>query len=103
MMFCRARGCAATISVTMTPSTGGITGSNVFCDGLNIQTLYRGGAVLTFGSCRRASVHGTITAVLASSNRHWDQLTRIRPVLSHRGNAELKRPPGEGPGKSITW
>src|SRR5579864_9818288 len=90
------------MSVTMTPSTGGITGSSVFCDGLNIHTLYKGGAVLTAGSARRVAVHGTIAAVVASSNRHCDQLTSIRPVLSHSGNAELKRPPGEGPGTSIT-
>ena len=39
MMFWSARGCAATTSVTMTPSVGGMIGSNVFCEGLNIQTL----------------------------------------------------------------
>ena len=39
-------------SVTMTFSTGGMMGSSVFCLGLSIHTLYRGGAVTTFGSAR---------------------------------------------------
>src|SRR6188508_1308769 len=91
------RGCAATASVTMTPSTGGMIGRMVFCDGENIQMLYSGGAVCTFGSAMRASEQGTMRVGSTVSNRrHCVQLTRIRPEPSHSGKPELKRPPGEG-------
>ena len=52
------RGCAATASVTMTPSTGAMTGRMVFCAGVNIQMLYSGGAVCAFGSARRVGGAG---------------------------------------------
>ena len=52
-------------------------------------------------SGRRAArrVQGTMrVGSTVSSRRHCDQLTRMRPVPSHSGKPELKRPPGEGPG-----
>jgi hypothetical protein len=48
-----------------------------------------------FAVFSRSFVHGTI--VVPAIRRHCDHVTRMRFVPSHNGNAELKRPPGEGP------
>ena len=94
------RGCAATASVTMTPSTGGMIGRMVFCAGIEHPDAVqrrRGLRVRVARAGRR--VQGTMrVGSTASSRRHCDQLTRMRFVPSHSGKPEWKRPPGEGPG-----
>ena len=100
MIVGSARGCAATTSVIITPSTGGMIGSSVFCAGSNIHTLYSGGARLHIrvGEARRR-VQGTMRVGVGGVEQ-----PALRPahedaaVPSHSGKPELKRPPGEGPG-----
>src|SRR5260370_17016733 len=60
MMLGSGRGCATVTCVTITPSSGGMIGRMVFCFGLNIHTLYSGGAVCGFGAASAVAVHGTI-------------------------------------------
>src|SRR5450755_4712653 len=93
------RGCNATMSVTNTPSTGVTIGLNVFALGSSIQALYNTGAAVSVALARLAAlrlpaVHGRMVPT-AFCSRHSLQVTRMRPVPSHNGYAEEKRPPGE--------
>src|ERR1700722_15884797 len=88
------RGCSATMSVTNTPSTGVTIGLKVLAAGSNIHALYNTGAASRVVSARLAGVHARIVPAMFCS-RHSLQVTRMRPLPSHSGNAEEKRPPGE--------
>src|SRR6202034_714986 len=99
------RGCSATMSVTNTPSVGVTIGLNVSATGSNIHALYNTGAAVrvelaALAAVRLAAVHGRMVPAVFCS-RHSLQVTRIRPVPSHNGNAEEKRPPGEITGTPI--
>src|SRR5262249_26113551 len=85
------RGWATATSVTITPSTGGMIGSIVFCAGSTSHTLYSGSATCTLGAASAVEVHGTIAGgvCVVSSSRHWVQLTRMRLVPSSSGEAEM--------------
>jgi len=87
------RGCVATTSVTMTPSTGAITAAGCSGPGSNIHTLSRGGATPR-PDPRAELVQGPIVPS-AFCTRHCSQLTRMRSLPSQRGYAELKRPPAD--------
>src|ERR1700691_5330695 len=100
-----ARVSSATMSVTNTPSVGVTIGLKVSATGSNIHALYNPGAAVSvalaaFAAVRLAAVHGSIVPVVSCS-RHSLQVTRMRPVPSHSGNAEEKRPPGEITGMVI--
>src|SRR5450755_3300378 len=93
------RGCSATMSVTNTPSVGVTIGLKVSATGSNIHALYNTGAAVSvalaaLAAVRLAALHGRMVPVVSCS-RHSLQVTRMRPVPSHSGNAEEKRPPGE--------
>ena len=94
------RGCNATMSVMNTPSVGVTIGLKVSAAGSNIHALYSTGAAVSVVSVRLAAVHGRMVPVRFCS-RHSFQVTRIRPVPSHNGNAEEKRPPGEITGRFL--
>src|ERR1700689_5216678 len=98
------RGCSATMSVTNTPSVGVTIGLKGSATGSNIHALYNTGAAVSvalaaFAALRLAAVHGRMVPVVSCS-RHSLQVTRMRPVPSHKGNAEEQRPPGEITGMS---
>src|SRR5580700_10551262 len=88
------RGCSATMSVMNTPSVGVTIGLKVSAAGSNIHALYNTGAAVSVTSARLVGVHGRMVPV-RFYRRHSLQVTRMRPVPSHSGNAEEKRPPGE--------
>ena len=93
------RGCSATMSVTNTPSVGVTIGLKVSATGSNIHALYNTGAAVSvelaaLAALRLAAVHGRMVPVVSCS-RHSLHVTRMRPLPSHNGNAEEKRPPGE--------
>src|ERR1700733_2958517 len=83
-----------------TPSTGVTIGLNVSAAGSNIQALYNSGAAVSVVSARLAAVHGRMVPVRVC-RRHSLEVTRMRPVPSHNGNAEEKRPPGEITGRFL--
>ena len=93
------------MSVTNTPSVGVTIGLKVSATGSNIHALYSTGAAVSvelaaLAAARLAAVHGRMVPVV-SCRRHSLQVTRMRPLPSHSGNAEEKRPPGEITGTPI--
>src|SRR5579862_6543999 len=73
-----------TMSVNMTPSTGGTTGLKVLLPGLSSHALYNGAEICGFGAARLASEQGMIVPA-EFCRRHSVQLTSTRPVPSHSG------------------
>src|ERR1700681_789716 len=93
------RGCNATMSVTNTPSVGVTIGLNVLAAGSSIHALYNTRAAVSvafarLAVARLAAVHARMVPT-GFCSRHSLQVTRMRPLPSHNGNAEEKRPPGE--------
>src|SRR5258706_4325889 len=82
------RGCSETMSSTMSPSTGVMTGFSDPSVRLSNQALYSGGAMTAAGSASSAAVHGTMV-VVAVNSPHLLQLTSTPLLPSHNRYAEM--------------